>query len=130
VPWIDVKLYDSRVTEESVPKIIEALTNALADSSGAAPEHIQVVVEGFSPKHWGIAGKPCTRDVLEQAPAPRLELCCRDQPCTWPAIPQCFGLTPCTITWMCSGEAPDDSAKAFVSASMIFGTDSSVTRLS
>jgi hypothetical protein len=48
VPMIEVKLYDRRVTEESVPKMIEALTNALAESSGAAPEHIQVV---------GIAGK-------------------------------------------------------------------------
>ena len=34
------------------------LTTALAESSGAAPEHIQVVVQGVSPKHWGIAGKP------------------------------------------------------------------------
>jgi 4-oxalocrotonate tautomerase family enzyme len=58
MPWIDVKLYDHRVTDESVPKIIDALTKALADSSGAAPEHIQVVVQGVSPKHWGIAGKP------------------------------------------------------------------------
>src|SRR5207244_6829230 len=31
---------------------------------------------------------------------------------------------------MCSGEAPEDSARAFVIASMIFGTDSGVTRLS
>ncbi len=58
MPWIDVKLYDTRVTEESVPKIIESLTAALAESSGAAPEHIQVVVQGVSPKNWGIAGKP------------------------------------------------------------------------
>ena len=58
MPWIDVKLYDHRVTEESVPKIIEALTQALHESSGAAVEHIQVVVQGVSPKHWGIAGKP------------------------------------------------------------------------
>jgi 4-oxalocrotonate tautomerase len=58
MPWIDVKLYDSRVTEESVPKIIESLTKALAESSGASPENIQVVVQGVSPKHWGIAGKP------------------------------------------------------------------------
>ena len=57
MPIIDVKLYDKRVTEETVPKIIEALTNALAESSGAAPEHIQVVVQGVSPKHWGIAGQ-------------------------------------------------------------------------
>jgi 4-oxalocrotonate tautomerase family enzyme len=58
MPWIDVKLYDARVTEESVPKIIESLTKALAESSGAAPEHIQVIVQGVSPKHWGVAGKP------------------------------------------------------------------------
>jgi 4-oxalocrotonate tautomerase family enzyme len=58
VPWIDVKLYDTRVTEESVPKIIESLTKALAESSGAAPEHIQVVVQGIPAKHWGQAGKP------------------------------------------------------------------------
>ncbi len=58
MPIIDVKLYDSRVTEESVPKIIEAMTDALAESSGAAREHIQVIVEGVSPKHWGVAGKP------------------------------------------------------------------------
>ena len=58
MPLIEVKLYDHRVTEESVPKIIETLTEALAESSGAAKEHIQVVVQGVSPKHWGIAGKP------------------------------------------------------------------------
>ncbi len=55
---IEVKLYDRRVTEESVPKMIEALTNALAESSGAAREHIQVVIQGVEPSHWGIAGKP------------------------------------------------------------------------
>ena len=53
MPMIEVKLYDHRVTEESVPKIIEALTNALHESSGAAVEHIQVVVEGVSPEELG-----------------------------------------------------------------------------
>ena len=57
MPMIEVKLYDHRVTDESIPKIIEALTNALHESSGAAVDHIQVVVEGVSPKNWGIAGK-------------------------------------------------------------------------
>jgi 4-oxalocrotonate tautomerase len=57
MPIIDVKIYDKRVTEESVPKIIEALTAALAESTGAAPEHIQVIVQGVSPSNWGIAGK-------------------------------------------------------------------------
>ena len=58
MPWVDVKLYDKRVTPESVPKIIEAMTNALAESSGAAKEHIQVLVEGVSPKNWGVGGEP------------------------------------------------------------------------
>ena len=30
MPLIDVRLYDHRVTEESVPKIIEKLTDALS----------------------------------------------------------------------------------------------------
>jgi len=46
MPMIEVKLYDRRVTEESVPKMIEALTQALADTSGADPAHIQVVIQG------------------------------------------------------------------------------------
>jgi 4-oxalocrotonate tautomerase len=58
MPWIDVKLYDTRVTDESVPKIIEALTDALHESSGAAKEHIHVIVQGVPAKHWGVAGKP------------------------------------------------------------------------
>jgi 4-oxalocrotonate tautomerase len=58
MPLIEVKLYDKRVTEESVPKIIASLTDALAESSGAAKEHIHVIVQGVSPKHWGVAGKP------------------------------------------------------------------------
>ena len=58
MPLVEVKLYDRRVTEESVPRIIEAMTNALAESSGAAREDIWVVVESVSPTHWGIGGKP------------------------------------------------------------------------
>jgi 4-oxalocrotonate tautomerase len=58
MPVIEVKLYDRRVTEESVPKMIEALTNALHESSGAAIEHIQVIIQGVPPQHWGQGGKP------------------------------------------------------------------------
>lgn len=58
MPLIEVKLYDHRVTEESVPRMIERLTEALAETSGAAREHIQVIIEGVPAKHWGVAGKP------------------------------------------------------------------------
>lgn len=58
MPVIEVKLYDRRVTEESVPKMIEALTQALHESSGAAVENIQVIIQGIPPTHWGQGGKP------------------------------------------------------------------------
>jgi 4-oxalocrotonate tautomerase len=58
MPLIEVKLHEHRVTEESVPKMIEKLTDALHETSGASKEHIQVVIQGVSPKHWGVAGKP------------------------------------------------------------------------
>jgi 4-oxalocrotonate tautomerase len=58
MPVIDVKLYDHRVTEESVPKMIAALTDALAETSGAAKEHIQVIIQGVPAKHWGQGGQP------------------------------------------------------------------------
>ena len=48
MPWIDVKLFDTRVTEESVPKMIEALTQALAETSGASPDHIHVLIQSTS----------------------------------------------------------------------------------
>ena len=53
MPVIEVKLYDRRVTEESVPKMIEALTQALHESSGAAIEHIQVIIQGVPPPALG-----------------------------------------------------------------------------
>ena len=58
MPLIEMKLFEHRVTEESVPKIIEKLTDALSESSAAAKENIHVIVQGVSPKHWGVAGKP------------------------------------------------------------------------
>ena len=58
MPVIEVKLYDRRVTDESVPRMIEALTEALHVSSGAAKEAIHVIIQGIPPKHWGQAGQP------------------------------------------------------------------------
>ena len=56
MPFVEVKLYDKRVTEESVPKIIEAMTAALASPQGGPRAH-----PGGRPrrlaKNWGIAGK-------------------------------------------------------------------------
>ena len=68
MPVIDVKLYDRRVTEESVPKMIEALTNALHESSGAAKENIHVIIQGVPATHWGKAGSPARSSPLASQP--------------------------------------------------------------
>ena len=58
MPLIHVKLYDRRVTEESTPKIIQALTDALVSvTEEGIREHTWVIVEGVSPACWGIGGK-------------------------------------------------------------------------
>jgi phenylpyruvate tautomerase PptA (4-oxalocrotonate tautomerase family) len=59
VPIIEVKLYDRRVTPEATPRIIESLTNALAEACGddGLKAHTHVIVEGVAPSSWGIAGQ-------------------------------------------------------------------------
>jgi 4-oxalocrotonate tautomerase len=59
MPLIEVKMTDRRINDESVSRIITALTDALCD---ALQEDVRdatwVVVEGVPAKQWGIAGKP------------------------------------------------------------------------
>ena len=58
MPLIEVKLYDARVTEESTPKIVKALTDALCSvTSEEIRPHVWVIVEGVPPRNWGIAGE-------------------------------------------------------------------------
>jgi 4-oxalocrotonate tautomerase len=59
MPLIQVKLYDTRVNDETVPKLIEKLTDALVSvTSESMREHTWVIVEGVPAKQWGVAGKP------------------------------------------------------------------------
>ena len=60
MPLIELKLYDRRVTEESLPKLIHELTEGLVRGTGdeGVREHTWVIVEGVSPKSWGVGGKP------------------------------------------------------------------------
>ncbi len=59
MPLIQVKLYDQRVTEESTPQIVKALTDALCSvTSEEIRPSTWVIVEGVSPKNWGVGGVP------------------------------------------------------------------------
>jgi 4-oxalocrotonate tautomerase len=59
MPLIEVKVYDTRINDETVPKLIEKLTDALVEcTSEAIRPETWVIVEGVSPKQWGRGGKP------------------------------------------------------------------------
>lgn len=59
MPLIEVKLYDRRINDEVVPQVIEKMTDAICDVIGEGiREHVWVLVEGLSPKQWGVGGKP------------------------------------------------------------------------
>ena len=68
MPLIEVKLYDRRINDDVVPQVIEKMTDAICDVIGEEiREHTWVLVEGLSPKQWGIGGKPM--DVAAQPAA-------------------------------------------------------------
>ena len=59
MPIVEVKLYDTRINEETVPKLIEKLTDAVVEctTEEMRPE-VWVVVKGLPASQWGIGGKP------------------------------------------------------------------------
>jgi len=59
MPLIEVKLFDFRMDEETSRKLIAGLTDALCEATTEGlREHTWVVVEGHSPKNWGVGGMP------------------------------------------------------------------------
>jgi 4-oxalocrotonate tautomerase len=70
MPLIDVKLYDRRINDEVVPAAIEKLTDAICEVIGEEIRgHTWVLVEGLSPKQWGIGGRPTDVTQTTQASA-------------------------------------------------------------
>lgn len=59
MPLIKVDLFDFRMNEETSAKLIAGLTDALCEATTEGlREHTWVIVEGHSPKNWGVGGKP------------------------------------------------------------------------
>lgn len=59
MPYIDVKLYEGRLSPENTPKLIEGITQAVVDVYGEAiRDQTWVVLQEVPPAQWGIAGKP------------------------------------------------------------------------
>ncbi|MFF6918362.1 tautomerase family protein [Streptomyces sp. NPDC012466] len=61
MPFIDVKIYDRRLTPESERALIERLTQATVDVLGEeVREQTWITLTGIPAQRWGIAGKPGT----------------------------------------------------------------------
>lgn len=59
MPIIDIKLFETRLTDDAVvADIIKAVTDGLCSVIGeSARDQTWVVVEGVSPKRWGFGGQ-------------------------------------------------------------------------
>ncbi|MBV9197727.1 MAG: tautomerase family protein [Solirubrobacterales bacterium] len=59
MPLIEVKLYDTRINEETVPKLIQKVTDAVVEcTTEKIRGETHVIVEGIPAKQWGTGGKP------------------------------------------------------------------------
>jgi phenylpyruvate tautomerase PptA (4-oxalocrotonate tautomerase family) len=59
VPLIRVELFDFRMSDETSEELIAGMTDALCRATHEGlRDHTWVIVEGHSPKNWGLGGKP------------------------------------------------------------------------
>lgn len=59
MPIVEIKLYDTRINDETVPQLIEKVTDAVvACTSEEIRNDTWVIVEGLPKKQWGTGGKP------------------------------------------------------------------------
>lgn len=58
MPYIDVKLFDRRLTPETEQQLIARITDAVVSVfDESIREQTWVVLEGIDPSRWGIAGR-------------------------------------------------------------------------
>ena len=59
MPIVEVKLYDTRINDETVPKLIAKLTDAVVEcTTEEIRDETMVIVEGLPKSQWGTGGKP------------------------------------------------------------------------
>jgi phenylpyruvate tautomerase PptA (4-oxalocrotonate tautomerase family) len=70
MPLIRVELFDYRMNDETSAALIEKLTDALCEATHPGlRDHTWVIVEGHSPKNWGLGGKPWPVDQMPPGPS-------------------------------------------------------------
>ncbi|RSM76855.1 hypothetical protein DL991_22375 [Amycolatopsis sp. WAC 01375] len=59
MPYIHVQILENRLTEETEPKLIAAITDAVVETYGEdIREHVWVVLDPVPAHRWGLGGKP------------------------------------------------------------------------
>ncbi|KFZ76600.1 hypothetical protein ED92_41440 [Amycolatopsis sp. MJM2582] len=59
MPYIHVQILENRITEETEPKLIAAITDAVVGTYGEEiREHVWVVLDPVPAHRWGLGGKP------------------------------------------------------------------------
>ena len=58
MPLIEVKVYDTRINDETVSKLIEKMTDAMVECTSEEIRPLTwVIVEGVPKKQWGHGGE-------------------------------------------------------------------------
>ncbi|MBB6453904.1 4-oxalocrotonate tautomerase [Salirhabdus euzebyi] len=56
MPYVTVKMLDGR-TEEQKKALVEKVTEAVSETTGAPKEKVVVFIEEMTKNHYGVAGK-------------------------------------------------------------------------
>jgi 4-oxalocrotonate tautomerase len=59
MPIVEIKLYDTRINDDTVPMLIEKVTDAVVEcTTEELRKDTWVIVQGLPKKQWGTGGKP------------------------------------------------------------------------
>jgi 4-oxalocrotonate tautomerase len=58
MPVVRITMWKGRSKEQKA-KLAEAITKAMVDIAGTAPEHVHIIFEDVEKEDWAIAGKLC-----------------------------------------------------------------------
>ncbi|MED3881356.1 2-hydroxymuconate tautomerase [Priestia megaterium] len=56
MPVVTVKMLEGR-TDEQKRALVEKVTDAVVETTGAAPEKVSIIIEEMAKNHYAVAGK-------------------------------------------------------------------------
>ena len=56
MPYVTVKMLEGR-TDDQKRALVEKVTDAVVETTGASPEKVSIIIEEMSKNHYAVAGK-------------------------------------------------------------------------